>query len=124
MLGLKSQRKRHFIFASTFSWLNNLLKQGSQRALENDDLPPLLKEDDNEALTKKLEKEWSPKLQSLTHYGNMDKDSNTLACSLEPSASFREGVSPQFSAYAHCPTSSATFVSNWTAGRTNERTFR
>ena len=43
----------------TFSWLNNLLKQGSQRALENDDLPPLLKEDDNEALTKKLEKEWS-----------------------------------------------------------------
>ena len=43
----------------TFSWLNNLLKLGSQQALENDDLPPLLKEDDNEALTKKLEKEWS-----------------------------------------------------------------
>ena len=43
----------------TFSWLNSLLKQGSQRALENDDLPPLLKEDDNEALTKKLETEWS-----------------------------------------------------------------
>ena len=43
----------------TFSWLNSLLKQGSQRALENDDLPLLLKEDDNEALTKKLETEWS-----------------------------------------------------------------
>ena len=43
----------------TFSWLNNLLKLGSQRALENDDLPLLLKEDDNEALTKKLEKNWS-----------------------------------------------------------------
>ena len=43
----------------TFSWLNNLLEQGSQRAIENDDLPPLLKEDDNEALTKKLETEWS-----------------------------------------------------------------
>ena len=43
----------------TFSWLNNLLKRGSQRALENDDLPPLLEEDDNQALTKNLEKEWS-----------------------------------------------------------------
>ena len=43
----------------TFSWLNDLLKLGSQRALENDDLPPLLEEDDNQTLTKNLEKEWS-----------------------------------------------------------------
>ena len=43
----------------TFSWLNDVLKRGSQRALENDDLPPLLEEDNNQALTKNLEKEWS-----------------------------------------------------------------
>ena len=43
----------------TFSWLNDLLKRGSQRALENDDLPPLLEEDNNQALTKNLEKEWT-----------------------------------------------------------------
>lgn len=43
----------------TFSWVNDLLKRGTQRALENDDLPPLLEEDKNQALTKKLENEWS-----------------------------------------------------------------
>ena len=43
----------------TFSWLNNLLKRGSQRALENDDLPPLLEEDEIHALTNNLEREWS-----------------------------------------------------------------
>jgi len=43
----------------TFSWLNDLLKRGSQRALENDDLPPLLEEDKSQALTKNLENEWS-----------------------------------------------------------------
>ena len=43
----------------TFSWLNDLLKRGNQRALENDDLPPLLEEDKNQALTKNLENDWS-----------------------------------------------------------------
>ena len=43
----------------TFSWLNDLLKRGSQRAIENDDLPPLLEEDKSQALTKNLENEWS-----------------------------------------------------------------
>lgn len=43
----------------TFSWLNDLLKRGNQRALENDDLPPLLEEDNNQALTENLEREWS-----------------------------------------------------------------
>ena len=48
----------------TFSWLNDLLKRGSQRALENDDLPPLLEEDENQGLTKNLEKEWSRNYKS------------------------------------------------------------
>ena len=48
----------------TFSWLNDLLKRGSQRALENDDLPPLLKEDENQGLTNKLEQEWSRNCKS------------------------------------------------------------
>ena len=48
-----------FISLLTFSWLNNLLKRGSQRALENDDLPPLMEEDDIQALTNNLEREWS-----------------------------------------------------------------
>ena len=47
-----------------FAWLNDLLKRGSQRALENDDLPPLLEEDENQGLTKNLEKEWSRNCKS------------------------------------------------------------
>ena len=43
----------------TFSWLNDLLKRGSQRALENYDLLPLLEEDKNQALTDNLENESS-----------------------------------------------------------------
>lgn len=35
-----------------------MLKQGNKRPLENDDLPPLLKEDQNEALVEHLQKEW------------------------------------------------------------------
>ena len=48
-----------FISLLTFSWLNNLLKRGNQQALENDDLPPLLEEDEIQALTNNLEREWS-----------------------------------------------------------------
>lgn len=40
----------------SFSWLNDLLKRGNQRPLENDDLPTLLQEDQSQALTKDLEK--------------------------------------------------------------------
>ena len=43
----------------TFTWLNDLLKQGNERPLENDDLPPLLNEDQSQELTQHLEKEWS-----------------------------------------------------------------
>ena len=42
----------------TFAWLNELLKQGNERPLENDDLPPLLKEDQSEELTQNLESLW------------------------------------------------------------------
>lgn len=47
-----------FFSLLTFAWLNDLLKQGNKRPLENDDLPPLLKEDQNEALVEHLQKEW------------------------------------------------------------------
>ena len=48
-----------FFSLLTFTWLNYLLRQGNKRPLENDDLPPLLKEDKSEPLTQHLEKEWS-----------------------------------------------------------------
>ena len=48
-----------FFSLLTFTWLNNLLRQGNKRPLENDNLPPLLKEDKSEPLTQHLEKEWS-----------------------------------------------------------------
>lgn len=59
--GLPTNPKETASFFSllTFSWLNDLLKRGNQRSLENDDLPALLKEDQSQALTKDLEKEWS-----------------------------------------------------------------
>ncbi|XP_078376964.1 ATP-binding cassette sub-family C member 4-like [Oculina patagonica] len=59
--GLPTSPKETASFFSllTFSWLNELLKRGNQRSLENDDLPALLKEYQSQALTKDLEKEWS-----------------------------------------------------------------
>lgn len=48
-----------FFSLLTFSWLNDLLRKGNQRPLENDDLPPLLEEDQCRRLTENLEKEWS-----------------------------------------------------------------
>ena len=48
-----------FFSLLSFSWLNDLLKRGNQRPLENDDLPTLLEEDQSKKLTKNLEKEWS-----------------------------------------------------------------
>ena len=53
------KRNAGFFSLLTFTWLNNLLRQGNKRPLENDDLPPLLKEDKSELLTQHLEKEWS-----------------------------------------------------------------
>ena len=38
--------------------MNELLKQGNKRPLENDDLPPLLKEDQSQELTQNLECLW------------------------------------------------------------------
>ncbi|KAJ7376022.1 hypothetical protein OS493_037414 [Desmophyllum pertusum] len=48
-----------FFSLLTFTWLNDLLKLGNQRPLDNDDLPPLLEEDQSETLANNLEKEWS-----------------------------------------------------------------
>ena len=53
------KEKASLILLLTFSWLNDLLTRGSQRALENDDLPPLSEEDEIQELTKNLEREWS-----------------------------------------------------------------
>ena len=47
-----------FFSLLTFAWLNGLLKQGSESPLENDDLPPLLKEDQSQELTQNLESLW------------------------------------------------------------------
>ena len=48
-----------FFSLLTFSWMNYLVRLGNLRPLENDDLPALLEEDQSQALTKSLEKEWS-----------------------------------------------------------------
>ena len=64
-----------FFSLLSFSWLNDLLKRGNQRPLENDDLPALLEEDQSKKLTKNLEKEWSricnPAGNTLRKTGNL-----------------------------------------------------
>ena len=47
-----------FFSLLTFVWLNDLLKQGNEKPLENDNLPPLLKDDQSQALTQNLQTAW------------------------------------------------------------------
>ena len=47
----------------TFWWLKDLLATGNERPLDNDDLYPLLEEDETERQVEKLEKNWKEEVQ-------------------------------------------------------------
>ena len=123
MLDNKPQRKGKFIFASYLFMAEQSIKTRESASTWKRWSTSFVGRRRQSSTNEEFGKGMVPKLQSRTHYWNMDKNSNTVACSLEPSTNFREGVSPYFSVYTHCSTSSATFVSNWTAGRTDERIF-
>lgn len=68
-----------FFSLLSFSWLNDLLKRGNQRPLENDDLPALLEEDQSQVLANDLEKEWS---RVYNPAGNTWRKTANLWCAL------------------------------------------
>ena len=63
------KQQANFFSLLTFFWLNKLLRQGSKRTLNGEDLPPLLKEDQSERLVEMLEKEWKQEVQKCHQRG-------------------------------------------------------
>ena len=57
----------------SFWWMQKLMKQGSERALKGEDLPPLLKGDQSQRLVETLEKEWEQEVQDCRQGGTQPK---------------------------------------------------